>query len=492
MSIDRKGVRYCDGCGKAISKAHKIHDAHDYCSNCYPRIFPRVACSACGNSAHPHRNDPSPALCHSCLVANRKCIRCEKPVPRAALIVQGKAVCSSCTRYFKEQQTCAHCQQPSYRLSTVPAANITDKICDPCRNRFTHATCSVCRKYRKVVSHSPELGARCATCTADPAISHPCPDCGGAVAGNGNARCRGCANKLALDREINLTATIFTHEWTETLWRRFGAWLHNQRGASPKLISIVRSHQSYFERIDATFSSVLDLTGNSLLNLFGTSGLRTHLLPTRFLEQQLNVHFPIEAKAESSERARIDELARAAKSEPWEALMKQFLSDLDDDGLSLRSIRMYVSTASQFAREVELGDAAWSQGQIERFLIAKPGGRNNLSRFVSFCRQAKEWDVSMPDRGQALTPIKDPIKSAEKLAALIKRAQKSGLENVKRTVLEKIIATALGVSTREIVGLYAAQLQEGPEGLLLSLSKEDISLPPELEPYGRRLREYLC
>lgn len=490
MGIDKKVGRYCDGCGEPMTKAHKIHRTGEYCGSCYSRIFPRVTCSKCGNSAHPHRNDPSPPLCRKCAAADRKCIRCENPVPRAGLLFEGKAVCPSCVPYFREQQSCAHCQKESSRLSILPSAGITEKICESCRNRLTHATCSVCRKYRKVASESAEMGPRCINCTVDPAISHLCPDCGKTVAGNGKSRCRSCANKLALDREANLTAAVFTHEWAATLWRQFGLWLHGQQGGSPKLIAQIRSHQIYFERLDATFASALDLTGHTLLRLFGAAGLRSHLLPTRFIEQQLGVFVPAEAKVESSERERINELVRAVKSEPWKDVVMAYLTDLDNKGLSLRSIRMYLSTACQFARSVKFVGAEWTQGQIESFLNKKPGARNNLSRFVSFCRESMQWNVSMPSKGQVVAPIKDPLKSAERLAALVAKVESVGLENIKRSVVEQIIATALGVSKREIENLSAAQLQVMPDGVLLSLVKEDLYLPSELEPYGRRLLQY--
>lgn len=310
------------------------------------------------------------------------------------------------------------------------------------------------------------------------------------VPGQGNARCRGCANKLTLDREINLTAAIFSHEWTATLWRRFGLWMHEQHGQSSKLIAQVRSHQNYFERLDATFSSVLDLSGPTLLGLFGTTGLRSHLLPTRFIEQQLGVIVSVEAKAESSERGRIEELVLASKSETWNQLAADYLVDLNTQGLPLRSIRMYLSTACQFARALKLGHSPWTHGEIELFLQEKPGTRNNLSRFVSFCKQSRYWDVAMPSKGQAIAPIKDPVKAAEKLSALVAKVESVGLDNVQRSVVEQIIATALGVSKREIENLSAAQLQVLPDGVVLSLTKEDIHLPSELEPYGRRLMQY--
>ncbi len=36
MSIDFKGQRYCDECGRTIINAHRLHKGAEYCSSCYP------------------------------------------------------------------------------------------------------------------------------------------------------------------------------------------------------------------------------------------------------------------------------------------------------------------------------------------------------------------------------------------------------------------------------------------------------------------------
>lgn len=491
MGVDKKGVRYCDECGRSIDKAHKIHLSNEYCGSCYARVFTAVPCSCCGGNAHSHRNDPKPALCSRCMIAERKCIRCEKSVPRAALLVEGKPVCPSCVPYFRDQGTCPHCNRKTSRLSSVPSAGITEKICEPCRNRLTHATCGACGKYRKVAQQSAK-GPMCSGCVDDPSIVHACPDCGDAVSGGGNSRCRSCANKVALDRELNLTAAIFVHEWSATLWRRFGAWLHVRQSSKPNLIGLLRSHQIYFERIDATFSSVLDLTEASLLRLFGTATLRAHLLPTRFLAEQLDIQVSAEAKLDAAERARIDELLQASKREPWGAYVQSYLAELDRDGLSLRSIRMYLSTANQFASYAGLTQRPWTTGQIERFVAARPGTRNNLSRFVSFCRQSQGWDVVMPRKGStSIAPIKHPAQSVSKLAKLIKKIDASGMDQADRKMLREVLATALGIPVSAIEELSSAHFRLTTEGISLMLDHEVISLPQELVPYGQRLLEYI-
>lgn len=490
MGIDKKGVRFCDECGRSIVKAHKIYGSNEYCGSCYPRVFPSVPCSCCGKSARPHRHDVNPAVCSKCLIAQRKCLRCEKPVPRAGLLIDGEPVCPSCVHYFRDPCICPSCNQTSSRLSSMPSLGIVDKICESCRNGLTHATCSVCRKYRKIVQGSDVEGAKCSSCVDDPSITHACPDCGKVLPGHGNSRCRSCANKIALNRELVLTGAIFNRDWVATLWHRFGAWLHVQKGGAPNLLAVLRSHQTFFERLDVTFASVLDITDSSLLRLFGTATLRSHLLPTRFLAEQLEVRVSPDAKLKAAERGRIDEIRLNVKREPWGGLIEDYLRDLDSSGLSLRSIRMYISTAHMFASNIGLTKSAWMPGEIERFVARHPGTRNNLSRFVSFCRKSRSWDVAMPPKGEALSPIKDPVKVASKLANLIQKVEAIGLPHVGRSLLTRILATALGLPVRAVADLSFETLKIADSGISIQYRHETIILPSELHCYAQRLHQY--
>lgn len=331
----------------------------------------------------------------------------------------------------------------------------------------------------------------CAACSEDPTIFHLCPDCGVSVPGGGNSRCRACSNKVALRKELELSAAIYTHEWVATLWRRFGDWLYAQKGSAPNLIKVLRSHQIYFERIDAAFPSVLDLNETSLLRLFGTAMLRLHLLPTRFIAEQLDIRVSEDAKQDAAERARIEDLLQVCKGRTWGIHLQDYLSALDSAGLSLRSLRMYLSTAIQFATDVGLADGPWTQPQMEKFLSRHPGARNNLSRFVSFCRQSKDWDVGMPSKGSLIKPLKDPVKSKLKLEKLIAKANMSEPSAAERHVVEQILATALGMSLKALRTLSLTDLHVTEKGMTLTSNREKIVLPDELLPYGRRLYECL-
>lgn len=491
MSIDPKFGRYCDGCGNLMANAHKLYLGSEYCGNCYKRLFEAAACVHCNGRTIAHKNQMEP-VCSACTASMRTCLRCEKPVPRAGLVFNERPVCPSCVPYFKEPEQCARCERVTSRLSTMPSAGIFENICDSCRNRHTHATCSVCRKYRKVGSRREDAAAICTDCARDSTATHACPDCKVQLPGRGKSRCRACLNRIALEREVRLTAALFRQEWVAMLWSRFAIWMHARGPANPKLLGMIQRHQPFFERIDAGFASAMELTGAVLLQMFGTAALRRHPLPVAFLAEQLDVHVHSEDKEDVAEFSRINEILISAKRTPWSELLHAYHRALVAGELALRSVRMYLSNAAMFCASANVESDAWSDGALERYLEAKPGARNSLSRFVSFCRKSQGWDVHMPAKWMLVRPLADPVRSARKLRDLIRKADSAGMQNAPRDVLVAILAEALGFARATVASSKATDFRIGADAVVYCRGKEQIRIPQELEPYARRLAELIA
>lgn len=491
MSIDPKFGRYCDGCGDLMEKAHKLHLGNEYCATCYKRLFKAAACVLCNGKAIVHKNEMEP-ICSACTTSMRTCLRCDKPVPRAGLMIDQRPVCPSCVPYFKEPEKCARCERVTSRLSTMPSAGVFEKICGSCRNEHTHATCSVCRKYRKVGSRREDASAVCIDCVHDSTATHACPDCGTQVPGKGQSRCRACLNRSAIEREVKLTSAIFAHHWVGVLWSRFATWMHARSPGNPKLLGTIQDHQPFFERIDAEYGSAMDLTGPAILQLFGTGVLRTHLLPMQFLAEQLDIHVRTEAKSDAAEAARITELFISAKRQPWNELLQAYHQALMKSALAPRSIRTYLSNAALFCASANVGNEAWSAGSLERYLVAKPGARNSLSRFVTFCRSSRGWAVQMPTRGVIVRPLADPVRSARKLRDLIRNVEATGLGRASQEVLGSILAESLGISKAAVLSSTAADFRVTPDAVTYFHGRERIRIPQDLDSYARRFVETLA
>jgi len=476
MSIDPKRGRYCDGCGELIKNAHKLHLKKEYCGSCYKGLFKPAECIICSGKVIAHKNELEP-VCSACTNATRTCLRCGKAVPRAGLMIDDRAVCPSCVPYFKEAQKCARCERVTARLSTMPSAGVFEKICDSCRNKHTHATCSVCRKYRKVGGRKEDASPICVDCVGNVDITHACPGCGQDVPGKGESQCRSCLNSVAIDREIKLTTIVFANDWVALLWARFAMWMHGRTPSSPKVLQVIRTHQPFFERIDAAFDSALELTGPGLLQLFGTATLRKHVLPVQFLAEQLDVHVPSSAKSEASDLDRMNEILISAKRQPWNDVLQAYHQILQNSTLTLLSQRKYLAGAAHFCASADVGDEAWPEGALERYLDNKPGARNDLSRFVTFCKSSRGWDVCMPAKGMVIRPLADPVRSAQKLGNLLREAEAAGLENASKKTLGAILALSLGISKAALLSSTASDFELSPEAVIYKHGKERIRMP---------------
>jgi hypothetical protein len=486
MSIDLKYGRYCDECGKIIIKAHRIFEGKDYCASCYPRVFVATPCVQCGESARVHRLSNEPAVCRKCEKTGRVCIRCERPIVKAGMLSAGKPVCPSCVPHFRDLAPCAACGKPSARLSAMPSVGIHEKVCDSCRNKETHKTCSICRKYRKVNGVTNDGKPFCSACQPGTAVTHQCPVCNVEVPGNGSAKCRSCLNFAQISHETDLVVLTLTRDWSKTLCRQFADWLYQRHPDKPKLIQVARSHQIIFERIDAQFLRLQDVTAHNLLEVFGTSELRKHLLASQFLTETLGLAMTAELKAESADLERIRSKLLESKKSPWGRILERYASWLLDSGIPVRTRRLYLATAEAFCQSVKFSEEGpWSDDSIEHFLRKKPGLRANLFKFVGHCSRAYGWQVKMPPRSVTQRRLSAAPATVLQLQKLLHNVSIQGIDKVDQKTLARIIAKSLGFPMKAILSLAHAECVAQSGKIVLKINGEAITIPQELGEIAR-------
>ena len=471
MSYDHKQTRYCDECGRTIEKAHRIFQGYDYCSTCYPRVFPKVECSLCGGAARSHRYSKTDPICRSCDIKTRKCLRCEKAVPRAGKVINGKPVCPSCAPYFNEPQLCSSCGQLSKRVTRLPKLGLDNPMCDACRRKVTHATCSFCRKHRSVHGITDDGKEYCVSCIPGHQQYHPCPSCGVSLPGKGLSRCRSCLNLTRLVREADLHSLTLNRAWARELLVEFTIWLHGRSGHQPNCFKIFTSHETFFERIDAEFPALTDIHETSILDRLGVTLLRKHLLVSTFLQERLGISFRAEAKEDSAEKARIQEKLIKNIREPWAPLLTGYESWLSNEKVTVRTKRLYLRAAENFCQTEKLkSDAAWGTNALPSFLKKNPGSRASLFRFVSYCRVIMKWEVEVPSRPQSSSSS-----LPKKLKSLIAEVNVKGIEAVDLDVLNKILALAFGYQYRDFTEQSWDLIEV--EGVPVLIGNEKMAVP---------------
>lgn len=464
MSYDHKQIRYCDECGRTIEKAHRIFQGYDYCSTCYPRVFPKVKCSLCGESARSHRYSNSDPICRSCEINTRKCLRCEKPVPRAGKVINGKPVCPSCTPYFNEPKVCSSCGQPSKRVTRLPKYGLENPMCDACRRKVTHVTCSFCRKHRPVHGITEDGKEYCISCIPGHQQYHLCPGCGVSLPGKGASRCRSCLNLSRLIREADLHSLILNRVWARELLVEFAIWLHGRSGQQPNCLKLFTSHEDFFERIDAEFVSLVDIHEASILDRLGVTLLRKHLLVSIFLQERLQISIRSEAKEDSAERTRIQEKLIKNIREPWAPLLTGYESWLSNEKISVRTKRLYLRAAENFCQAEKIkSDVAWENNAVSDFLKKNPGSRANLFRFVTYCRVILKWEVGIPSKPQS-----NLASLPKKLRLLINQINIEGIDEVDLDLLNKTLALAFGYQNQEFINQSWGLIESEGDSILVS------------------------
>lgn len=402
------------------------------------------------------------------------------------MISGGKPVCPSCVPYFREPAPCTACGTPSTRLSRAPSLGVQEKICDACRNKLTHQTCAVCRKYRKVVGTTDDGKPYCDSCQPGHETSHSCPGCQTHVAGTGASLCRACQNGKRLAQEVQLNQVVFAREWMPRLYSEFANWLHYRQGDAPTCLKTFRAHQPFFERLDAEYSALTDITPESLLVRCSSAYLRRHLLATQFLQEALGFTIKPEQKAHYGEMETVRLKLLESKKEPWGSLLVNYVNSLNDAQLPIRTIRLYLSAAHAFCVHAKATEKGWESRAPLKFLKANPGARNNLSRFISHCARTYGWDVALPTRKQL--PGKRAIvpKTVMELRTLLQKVQKTGEANASKHDLARILAKSLGLSVGDVMALSAEHFQQTANQFNLLVAQEVICLPKELHAIAQR------
>lgn len=449
MSFDRQGERYCDECGRTIVKAHRIHKGNDYCASCYPRVFVPQPCSSCSTPVRTHRHDSEAPVCRSCERQTRRCLRCERPVPKkAARLVNERPVCGPCAPYFLEAEPCAWCGAKSTRLSRAPRIGVHEKICSACRNKLNHGSCATCRRYRPIAGLLENGMPYCSACTPGTEQRHACPSCGIALPGSGHGKCTACLNEERIARETAVQTLALEREWAKDAYRGFGRWLLEAQSSKSSLAKVFIRHFSFFARLDASTADPAVLIGNGLLEHFSVAELRRHDLPVRFLSQNAGVALEEEAKLEHIERGRIAEKLISVRREPSSAILKRYVEWLEGQQTPKRTIRLYLTAASQLCLAERLSeDRPCLEDQLQRFLRKRPGLRASLFRWISFCRLVLSWDIQMP----AAPPRKQgPHRTVRELSALLAKIEDVGVERAPLGLLQRTIAKAFGFTIQHM------------------------------------------
>lgn len=461
--------RPCSECGEVAEKVWRIEKDAIYCGRCYSRVFTKKVCLACGGSARVHRNDPAP-LCRKCRNAKRQCVRCAKPVPKAGLIVAGQAVCPACVRHFKVAEPCPACGRLSKELSPAPAKGFSQPVCERCRGVYRKATCSRCRKHRRVAGRDNSGHPLCPSCAKPSPESHLCPDCHEVLPGGGVSRCRRCANKVAVKLRGKLNAEALRQPWAKSLFLSLCQWPGLQF-QSPLIVRRIDRYADFFVTIDQKISNSSEVTTEKLLEIFGKEGLRINQVPVSFFAEVFQLDPSEKVLEDGKERQRIFLIKVHARNEPWAKELDEFEAHLRRTdrprALAVKTVRLYIMAAyrvllnsgKESMREI-------SDNDVHRVLRKSPGLAASLTPFVRYLREKY---------GSELGPFKirkvSPAQRDRKLLGDVRNAMAvlQSTTNLReaRAHLAVLLSRLMGLPLKEVLLLHKTGLELKADRLLV-------------------------
>lgn len=423
----------CGSCGCTIKKAHRVFHDQPFCDTCYAREFLRRPCSRCAEPTLLHISQET-GLCRKCEQLERVCLRCARPVKRAALLVGGEPVCPSCRRHF-----------PPFPAKTKPK---------------NHATCGICRKYRRVVRRDEADRPYCSRC-ADTDRREEVAE----------QEARYWLDSLA-QRTVQL-APLLTTPWCQELFKTF---VEAEVGRTPAqaLALNLKHHHQVFMALETRMPDIAVATSAQFLEKFTAAEMRRWEMVFGFLRRQ-GYALP---KADDLERAsdlrRIQAAIKGVERchDGWR--IARFAKHLDAQSSTIKTQRVAIRAACGLVQVHP--SSRLTQKSVDAYLAAKPGQRAALSSFIGYLRGqgvALRLPKKPPKRKKGVSRLKD-------LDACIGILQHSQNYGQLRAAVAGVLIGLLGMQLKAALKLPREALTWSAGGISLALPGQTVELDSRL------------
>lgn len=352
------------------------------------------------------------------------------------------------------------------RLTRPLFAGQQDPVCDSCRNKINHATCSGCRRYRPVASTTPDGTPHCADCLPGNEVVHACPGCGSIEKGGGLGRCRSCINRGNVEKDAALVAAEIEAPWCRDLWNGYVQASLSPDASSPRLRAQINRAAEFFRVLDQRFESMDEINAKSFVQRLDSRFLRRYLTASRHVLASMNLEDIILARDERAEAQRTTNILADSADQPHGPMLRAYGQWLDAIGIAARTARLYLRAAESFCRLASLdGSVPWQPSALVAYLKKTPGNAANLGRFVRYCRKQLGWDVEMPAKTLWRPTASRATRDVRELRIALKTLDARPDASLTTKELARVLSLALGVSAAQLMRKRAANgVKRYPDG----------------------------
>ncbi len=477
--------RTCAACDRNIIKAQKIYRGKSLCTACYARLFKHKPCTKCGKPTRAYIQEASP-ICGACERETRTCMRCDKPTPRAGLLVNGKAVCNSCAPYFRTPGICTRCGDSSSRLSRIKDV-CDDPVCEKCRRDLIYATCKHCGKHRRIHSIGPDGSAFCKPCTEQPLVSHTCPDCGNDVPGAGAAACHPCSHRRTLRRKSKILGLQFRNVHLQKIWREFTEWLI-VGGKTSVVLAALQRYAEPLVKIDHHVNESDKINNQHLSIALTAEDLRKAGLLAEYLTEIGVLKSGSAERATWSDKKRIRTAIAEVKGAAFLSDIEAYVTHLETNKTTLtaRTMRMYVRAAVELMKFARVDSAGKLTGEILNAFIRKcPGYRASLSAWLRFLNERRGICLTLNAKKNG-KPVSTNA-TIDTVAALLKAMEAEHSTRAQLAYLAKLLSVLYSIPLESILRIKKLDVVSQNERVLLALPGHQIELDKRIEKWVRLL-----
>jgi hypothetical protein len=417
----------------------------------------------------------------------RICCRCSKIFSgKAGRILAGKPACPSCGNALRPMKRCASCRQMSNRVGRSPF--YTGLACEACRRKHTHATCSRCRRHRRVAERDCNGKPLCPACAGEAPISHICSGCGSETPGGGAAQCQTCSLRARIAHQVQTEQAKLTQPWVKVLFQGFydSINIKRTRGDMARQVAV---HAKFFLVMDLSCSDPSELSQERLLSLYSAKGLRSAENIVAFLVRRFeitwNAQLTIAHSAANVTRATIS----AAADQPWAKELEAFEKYLQSKQLSARTIRSYITAASALMWHARVRQSSdLTQRNVNGWLQLRRGRANDLLSFAT-------WIVAsggplLEVNGRPPTPRRKREKKVlARAKLLLARLSMCRTEPQTRALLGRSIALVYGIRLEHLLALPSEEITATVDGLQAQINGKSVTIEPPFTSYLLRLRD---
>lgn len=368
----------CDWCGNHPVDIKRRYKGEGYCANCYKTWFTKQPCSRCNTLSRLHKKEVEP-ICREC-IKNQPCKRCGNDASINGANTEYGRVCQICYQgYFKKKKTCQECGKDKIGVSRYNELPHDNEICVSCYQRETRATCSACRRFRKVID--TPTGVLCGKCHEFGEVDCPC--CGGQMPAGQGKECEDCYWSHRLQREVAINLYLFKSDKIKKSYEAFIKWFINRTDNKNVVLEHLK-FTTFFKTCDEVWHEIPSYS--SLVQEFKPEGLRHHLTVLRWLIDTEQVTVNLDIKNEVAEKERILNLLNKLEVLPESIeTYYEFLNEkLALKKTSLKSIRLALQPAIGIYVELSINrHQKPSQEQLDAYLRLKQGQLSAITGFVS-------------------------------------------------------------------------------------------------------------